>query len=362
MTALQELLDATNFSDPRVQRRLRQVLAWCDLNLSVDESREVWSSELTGVFGSNANGQRFGSRLRAALLNKTKAHLASDKAKGIKGYAAEYVLNGQAFQVLSAKVEEGEQLDLLEAYPNHKEELTRLEFDYTIKSDRYWHPLQNIRRGQKAEFWKAAGLPHDYDIAAAAPTILLQLAKRANVPAVVVQSVEDYLANKRAFREHVANVGGLSYDDAKGLVNSWFNGARLGMSSHFAVYRNFGPRAVAALKGDQKVRSVRAGAKALWRAIQRGEATVKEVSRGGLTLKVPVRKAKTTRTSKNKWAIYFEQERAVLDVVKDWLTSRGVKFFTEHDGFRTDRKIAIRALESEIKERTGFVLKIENER
>jgi hypothetical protein len=49
------------------------------------------------------------------------------------------------------------------------------------------------------------------------------------------------------------------------------------------------------------------------------------------------------------------------NVVSDFLTSRGIKFFTEHDGFRTSHEIDVDALLQEIQTKTGFKMKLKKE-
>lgn len=65
--------------------------------------------------------------------------------------------------------------------------------------------------------------------------------------------------------------------------------------------------------------------------------------------------------SKDKWAIYIRNERAVVDIIKEWLRKQRIEHFTEHNGFRTNVAIDVAALSTEIAEATGFTLKIEKE-
>jgi hypothetical protein len=69
---------------------------------------------------------------------------------------------------------------------------------------------------------------------------------------------------------------------------------------------------------------------------------------------------KKLRTSREKWSVYFFHERQVLDAVRDYLASRGIRHFAEHDGWRTDRELDVRDLEGHIECVTGFRLKIQD--
>jgi hypothetical protein len=57
--------------------------------------------------------------------------------------------------------------------------------------------------------------------------------------------------------------------------------------------------------------------------------------------------------------VYFTYERQVLDAVTAYLTDRGVRVFTEHDGFTTDRELDTVCLAAHVKARTGFEVTIE---
>ena len=43
---------------------------------------------------------------------------------------------------------------------------------------------------------------------------------------------------------------------------------------------------------------------------------------------------------------------------KNYLSVRGIKHFTEHDGFRTNKPVNLKKLEQEIKEKTRYDLKV----
>lgn len=355
--------------DPRVVKTIRRALAWCDLHLSDWRPRHIHSKWIIEAFGPDQQG-RIGSYLRDALLNKVEKHLSTHIARKLRvqGHAASYVLNKKGYEELCARYSY-ERLEkdgspeaaavLKEAvasvFPTHQRELQSLEFTYTVKSDRYWHRLQNIRREKKAEFWNLYGLRYNYDIAACAPSILLQLAQRKGASKFLTAPVEEYLADRRKLRQHVSKLTGLSYDESKRLINSLFNGARLFRSRWCSASRNYGGYVVDLLIGDSEVRRLRVAIRAMWMVI--GHYELVEVERLGMKAK-GARKVKVRR-AKDKWAIYFKHERAVLDLIKEWLTAQGIKHFTEHDGFRTTRQINIAALEQIIEDRTGFQLRIE---
>ena len=51
-------------------------------------------------------------------------------------------------------------------------------------------------------------------------------------------------------------------------------------------------------------------------------------------------------------------ERRVLDAIKVELEKQGCKYFTEHDGFRTDQPVDLEAVSDGVKAHAGFAIRI----
>jgi alpha-galactosidase len=64
-------------------------------------------------------------------------------------------------------------------------------------------------------------------------------------------------------------------------------------------------------------------------------------------------------TSKQKWNLYFELERRVIDSVRTYLDQRSIKYFLIHDGWTCDREIDKEELRDFVRENTGFDLSFE---
>jgi hypothetical protein len=322
-----------NLKDPRVQKRLVNVLAWCDLHLSPTSPEPIHHDEMRAVFGTATNDLT--KWLRANLLIQHGVYVP-----GIKSYG--YLLNESGADKLRAMSQQHmvttSASSQVETYP----ELATLSFTYSLKSDRYWHRLQNIKRERKADFWRPY-LPFNYDIDAAAPTLLLQMALNFGLPAILGRGVQDYLSNKAAYRGHVAELTGCSLNNAKRIINSLFNGAKLGENERWSIFNALKAdrEAMRRLIADQKIRSLRASIKQVWRGIgQRFEV----------------------KSSTAKWGVYFRAERRVLEVIRDELVQAGVPHFTEHDGFRAGREIDVEAMQQVVKSKTGFEIKLSRTR
>ncbi|ALV07309.1 hypothetical protein [Roseateles depolymerans] len=342
-----------NLKDPRVQKRVASVLAWVDLHLSPTSPQPVHHDKLRSVFGTPTNP--LSAYLRANLLCQVGTYIPGQQSLS-------YTLNKAKRDKLEQQLH---QLMVTTSGPSNADmypELATLEFTYSLKSDRYWHPLQNIKREKKADLWRNH-LPYSYDTEACAPTILFQCASAHGLSDVLLEPLRAYLDDRTKFRSHVATLTGLSLTDSKKLINSLFNGARLAANSYCSAFRLMGydEAAMARLKADPQVKALLRNIKAVWSRLELVEThkqtpTLSEVLAG--TAK-PVEKK--LKTSAQKWSYYFARERRILDSITDELRQAGIKHFTEHDGFRTDREIDVAAIQFAVKTKTGFDIKLKAE-
>lgn len=316
-----------NFSNKRVIDRTSLVLDWCDLHLSATSPTQLHHSKLTKIFGNQAKD--FSAYLRANLLVQV-----GNYAVGKSSFS--YMLNKDGYDKLSMKI--GRRVNHIECNNATSEELypelLTLEFEYSDKSYRLWHPLQQMKSSKKAAFWKDY-LPFNYDVDASAPTILLQLATKHGLLPLLAGPIQDYLDNKDAFRQHVAEIANCDLKTAKRIINSLFNGARLaanGFCSAFGLL-DFRVDSMRALQNDQQIISLKSSIKQMWNRISSHYAT---------------------KTSKDKWNVYFQHERKVLDAVKFFLDEKEVQYFTEHDGFRSSEKIDVKELSDYVFSRTSI--------
>lgn len=317
-----------NFSNKRVIDRISMVLDWADMHLSATSANQIHSTKLSKVFGTQTNP--LSNYLRSNLLQQSGLYTVGK-------ISMSYTLSQDGYDKLAAKIgRSGKHIQCARAstveelYP----ELITLNFSYTDKSDRLWHPLQNMKSSMKSEFWTNY-LPFNYDVDASAPTILLQLAEKHGLNKMMSGPIQSYLDNKDAFREHVAKVAGCTTKVAKRIINSLFNGARLsanGFCSAFSLL-DFRVDAMKALQSDFDVTSLRAAIKQMWKRIGTHY---------------------DCKTSKDKWNVYFKHERKVLDAVKFFLDEKKVQYFTEHDGFRAGEEVDVNELSDYVFSRTSI--------
>ena len=333
------------WTDPRVKARTEAVLEWCSDNLHHDWEKPVSAQLLDKVFGPIGN--RLGDYLRANLLVRSsmyKPGVSYYKYSLVKGGLEKIAAAASTNYYFVNTSSITNRLDRLKA--KFQSELDSLEFEYSTKSNRYWHPIQMVPRAYKNQFW-AGKLPYSYDIETCAATLFKQTATKAGLPDIINAHLQNYLDFKTEFRQHVADLAGVDVLVAKKLINGMFNGARLARNSRCSIYKILldyhspgeASRRMTALQSDPDLKLLRLSIRYGWKKI--GQVLHTEV-----------------KTAKQKSVLYYVLERKVLDAMKTELTRQGLKFFTEHDGFRCNAELDLVAMTKAVKRDTGFNIRL----
>lgn len=361
---------APNLSDPRTRARtlakIKEACGWAFATCHGDKETVISKARIDKRLGRSNDD--LGSYLRHKLLICTDHHIKFGVA-GEKGCAKKYVLNGKGFgellQLLDGSIllepdfapsiqhsKTRECLDtfLQRAGKDHASELDSLTFHMEEKSScpRLFHRLQHLRKEIKTVFWESR-LPYNYDIQSCAPTLIYQQARSLGMEDECA-AIDALLEDPKAFRTELASRIGISYKEAKTIINALFCGAVLGRGPRFKLFRLI--RSVPkmnALRDDPWIDALRQEIRACWRAI--GNAGV-----------VPRKRDKRGRlialSCDAKWQYYFGLERFVLDEILEYLAERDIKFFPEHDGFRTDTPVDTRAIEAQVSGALDFSIRI----
>jgi hypothetical protein len=219
-----------NFNDPRVQKRIQHALGFVKGVLTTTKPKSWSTRYLDTHLGSQRN--QLSKYLREVLLITTNPHWNKDTGK-----CKEYLLNESGVRYLRGRIdntitdtweEYGVSSETLEKKTTtlsipycsgspsitqtwdyrlvndwcrreFQRELEELSFEYTEKSDRLWHPLQNIRSQYRSPILAESGLVHQYDIAAAAPTLIHQHAQQLGMD-LWLDTLRNYLKNKTQIR------------------------------------------------------------------------------------------------------------------------------------------------------------------
>lgn len=374
-------------TDPRVKRRIERAQAFAVSVFSSHKSRAYSTRVIDRYFGHNGNP--LSQWLRQQLLIETHSHWNKDT-----GQCKQYRLNQQGFDDLCDKMistrsdtssadadschldsvdnklyytipycytSRENTTDIRKTYNyqlvknlylrEYGEELQSCSFDYTDKSHRLWHPIQNIRSEYRKPFLADCGLAHEYDLVTAAPSLIYQRAQHLGMTAPCAE-IQQLLVDRTAYRQRIADLAEVPLRTAKVLITALFCGARLGHNPDFALSHLLaGDRArIEILKQDPGIQALRADIRLCWETIRR-EIPPRFNAQSGRRIAV---------SSTEKWRVYFDMERRVLDSVARYLELTDNACFLEHDGWTCREEVNDQELRDYVRLRTGFDISIEH--
>lgn len=194
-------------------------------------------------------------------------------------------------------------------------------FEYKDNADRLWHPLQNVNSTLRKPLLAKHGYRYEYDIECAAPTLIFQLARQSGLThRSNTDLIEAYIQNPTPYRQQLAREIGCDEKTAKRIINARFAGATLRSELSIHSYLNYDWNQFKRLKQSQWFQQFSKQIKKCWDKIK--------LSQGVRRL-----------TPRDKWRIYFQQERQVMGVVRRELDKMKCRYFLEHDGWRCDEWI-----------------------
>jgi hypothetical protein len=340
-----------NFNDPRVRTRCRQAIGFACGVMSATKSH-AWSSRyIDKYFGSQRN--ELSRYLRDTLLICTddfyRFNSENNKCK-------EYRLHQDGVDYLVKALG----INTTTIYPSvvevvktdHKQELATGDFTYTEKSNRLWHPLQRYRRQYRSQILMDSGYEHDYDIAACAPTLIHQYAQHLGMDEYC-WAIMRYLNEKKQVREELALALDLEVDAVKEVINALFAGAVISKHTESDIYHILaGDLArIDYLKQNEYVQELVSDIKKCWNAIIDANAIAR---RRNITTNRLIRVS-----CKNKWHVYFELERQIINSVRTYLDANNIRYFLLHDGWTCDQYVDSNLLEQHILNETDYRIRFE---
>lgn len=339
-----------NFNDPRTIARVKQAMGFACGVMSLTKSR-AWSSRyIDQHFGMS--GRPLSKYLRKTLLICTDEYYRYNSGDANK--CKEYKLNKEGVDFLTGILADNN----IQLYPSvtevaqapHIEELTSGEFTYTDLSNRLWHPLQRYRKQYREQVLSDHGYLHDYDIECAAPTLIHQYAQKLGMD-LYLFALNKYLTDRTSIRQQIAQAIDLDESAVKEIINALFAGARISCHTESDIYHilNGDLARIEFLKQHEFITELVSDIKTCW------EYITPQLSRR--------RNAKTNRlipvTSKQKWNVYFELERVIINSVRTYLNEREIKYFLIHDGWACEREIDRDNLIEYVRNQTGFDVKFD---
>ena len=340
-----------NFNDPRVRTRVKQALGFACGVMSTTKSHS-WSTRYIDRYFGQATTD-ISRYLRDTLLICTDSYYRFNSEQN---KCKEYRLNPGGVDHLF----EAMKINTTIIYPSvlqvvqedHEQELATGNFTYTDKSSRLWHPLQRYRKQYRTQILSDSGYEHDYDIAACAPTLIHQYAQHLGMDEYCF-AITRYLTNKTLVREQLAQALDLEVAAIKEIINALFAGAVISRHEDSDIYHilDGDVARIEYLKQNEYIQELVRDIKRCWSAIIDADAIARR------------RDSTTNRlirvSCKNKWHVYFELERQIIDVVRDCLDRMNIKYFLLHDGWCCNRFVDPGELETAIKTATGYDIKFE---
>jgi len=229
--------------------------------------------------------------------------------------------------------------------------------EYNDKSHRLWHDLQMYRKPLKELLFTHVNYLHQYDISAAMPTLVYQLARENGC--VDLTHIEYYLNNKTEVRNQLAQELKISPKIVKIIINGLFNGAKISKYSNssifLAVNRNYW--VIDQLKKNHFIMGLRIDISKIWK--QLGMTDMIEPEYVTYTRNDKEVTRKKAINSRKKSYVYFELERMIMDHVRVYLNKSNINHFNEHDGWASQFEINTTELSAYIKEQTGYDVKFD---
>ena len=347
-----------NFADPRVQRRIRRAIGFASGVISSSKPQQWSTRYIDKWFGVQSNP--LSRYLREQLLIVTDNHWNKDNGK-----CKEYVLNTAGVNFLLAQLNQ----DNTQLYPivlqvAQQEFHTELEsgsFEYNDKSSRLWHPLQNFRRESKIQVLESAGYHYHYDIESCAMTLIHQYSQR--IPEVMqgkkwqqgpmdlyLFALREYLRDRHRIRQEIAQESDTDVETIKRMITALLAGARLSANPTTEIYQLLqgDVSRIQFLKQHEFLTQLRADIKTCWDYIK---PTMSRRT-GANNRLIPI-------SSRQKWGVYFDLERQVLNEIRAFLSASNTRHFLEHDGWSCESAVDIDLLTQHVLERTGFRIQVE---
>jgi predicted transcriptional regulator len=332
-----------NFNDPKVRRRTQQVIEWIEKYVGAETlslSKQVL--EQPQAFGSS----QLGRYLRGALLIKTCPAFQPGVFSQQYRVNIDYLNRLRKHVGLEPSSLKHNNID--RRFEQQADEIATGNFEYNLSGNRWHNGLQHVPRELKQEYWVARGYTYDYDADTCAPTLLLQRAKKLKPAMKSLSYIEYFIANKKEVRNNLSIAYNLSLAQVKQIINALFQGGILNSYKDNKIlgYLNNNTYKMRQLKQDQFLLELINDIKSMW-AVLRSDITTGYEYRGD------VRRSKRI-TGKHKSDYYKQLEYEVMGVVWKSLKKKNIKFFREHDGFRTTEFVVPNELEQLILGETGY--------
>lgn len=331
-----------DYNNPRARERALHIIKWLEKNIGCDPSRHLHSKILRSpeAFGDSDLG-RF---LRNYLLVKINPGYKPGE------YSQQYRIDPDRLNTLRAKLGlPPSKLQFNKIEERFRVQIAAIEsgdFVYTETGGRAYNGLQNISKALKQQEFALRGYVYDYDIECCAPTLFLQRARQIKPNMKSVDYISFYLTNKNEVRDELCIKYNLSTRQVKQIINGLFQGGILNAYKGNKIfgYVNNNKYKIQQLNQDLFIKALQKDIRYIWKIL-----------REDIKLILKMNFARCNGVHKSNYYKILEGE--VMRPVWKYLKKRKVRYFREHDGFRSDQFVIPNDLEQVVRSHTGYQVK-----
>ena len=382
-----------NFKNPRVIKRVEDVLLFAWSHRNMEEMRHWGRAYLDAVFGKADN--EMSAFLRSVLLICTNEKYSKDA-----GVTKQYLVNPdgviflikclsgtttqswsewnvdrsspqqskmQKYQptvnsLMSATPTKSagsmsaiEQEKLIDLFNEKFEyELQSGEFEYEEKGQRDFNRFQSLPKVVRNPIASKNGYRYDYDIDCAQPTLISQFAKMKGMQEDT-PAIDYYIHNKTIVRTRLSKLLYIDAKHIKKVLTALFNNAPIALpfSDEFipSIYKELGcnDQRVILLKNDPFVKQLKLDIKECWDYLAATDNLLRreQTDEDGTITRV-------RRSGKDYAATYRQQETIVSRCIRNYLHSKSFKMISIHDGWNCQQEVDTLKVIDHVYEQTGY--------
>ena len=167
-------------------------------------------------------------------------------------------------------------------------------------------------------------------------------------------ALRKYLTDRTAIRDQISQELELDTMAVKEIINALFAGAVISKNKDSDIYHilNGDIARIEYLKQNEFIKELVSDIKTCWTYIRPHMQKRTRVQISGKERLLPL-------TSRQKWNVYFELERVILNSVRTYLNDKSIRYFLIHDGWTCDREVDREELENYVRDETGYEIKFD---
>ena len=347
-------LENPNFNDPRVRRRMRLALGWVLSQMSVDgKPKQLYSRDISSPNAIGMSSNNLSKWLKYHLL--TIVNDSFDKNRGMcKTYTLNLIGTRKVAEILDYNAFTGisgdlKALQLQLGVEYLKSHFPLNEIQYREKSNRYWNPIQHIKKEVRNKYLADNGLTEQYDIQCAAQSLVYQTYLRHTDKRLMM--IENYLKNRTSIRKKIAQDVGIPEDNVKQLLTAMNNNSRLQATNKCDTFHlaDYSTKKVIAFNTHPSVAYLKADTSTMWKELGKHIDRERITRSNGVTSKI-----RLNGSIKSK--LYFSLEKQVMDIAYEYLDTHDKQYIRLHDAFITQPigQSDVNQITNQIKSITGY--------